>query len=175
MPSASHIGSVGIALAVTVASAALAWHDCLLLLTAAVLSYQVLLFRLDAAASVRPLRSAIDVWLAGVAVVAAAALMSGCLAFAALGWWSPTVGSLALAALATAAAAGWSLWSSSVTGGCGWRVWPCLALGGALATWAMPRGLPIAPCLMMLVIGSMLAWRGWQMVIDTASSLHEGR
>ncbi|MEO5732812.1 MAG: hypothetical protein ABIN96_06460 [Rubrivivax sp.] len=175
MTVASRVGWVGTAMAVTLASAALAWRDCLLLLIAGVLAHQVSVFRLSAAAAERPLQSILNVWMAGLAVAAAAALMGSCLLFASLGWWGPTVGSLTLAATATLAAVGWSLWSRVLTGDRGWQVWPWVGFGVLIASLAMNRGLLIAPCLLMLLTGSVLAWRGWQMAREAASSLGEGR
>lgn len=175
MTVAARVGWVGTAMAVTLAIASLAWRDCLLLLTAGVLAHQVILFRLSAAAVERPLRSVLDVWMAGLAVAAAAALMGSCLLFASLGWWSPTIGNLALAATATLAAVGWSLWSHAVTGDGGWRIWPWVGCGVLIASWAVNRGLLIAPCMLMLLTGSVLAGRGWHMACEATSSLGEGR
>lgn len=178
MTVSSRVGWVGTAMAVALASAAFAWRDCLLLLTAGVLAHQVMLFRLRTDVAARPLQSAIDVSIAGLAVAAASALMGSCLLVASMGWWSPTFGSLTLAAMAMLMAAGWSLWSKTVIGGPGdhgWRIWPCVAFGGLIASWAMARGLSIAPCLLMLLFGALLSWRGWQMTRGAVSSLGEGR
>ncbi len=178
MTVASRAGSVGTAMAIALASAALAWRDCLLLLTAAVLAHQVIVHRLSADAAARPLQSAIDVSIAGLAIAGASALMGSCLLFASMDWWRPAFGSLTLATIPMLMAAGWSLWSKTVIrgpGDHGWWIWACVAFGGLIASWAMSRGVSIAPCLLMLLFGSVLFWRGWQMASGAVSSLGEGR
>lgn len=158
---------------VTMASAALAWQDCMLMSISLVLAHRLFLLHMDRGAPWRALAAAINVFSAGVLEVGMGLVLIAGIAAAWLSWWTPTSAHPAalLLQLATGAA------------GCCWarngraqalqelRLWLWLFAGVALAMEANDRGLTLAPCLLVSAVGVCMLWSGWKLATESASSL----
>lgn len=159
---------------VAMASAALAWRDCMLMAISLVLAHRLFLLHMDHGAPWRALTAAVNAFSAGVLAVGAGTFLIAGTAAAWLGWWTPTsTNPAALMLLLAAGAAGCCL----ARDGCAQavqelRLWLGLFAGVALAMEAHHRGLMLAaPCLFVSAVGMAMLWAGWQLATETASSL----
>ena len=162
---------------VAMASAALAWRDCMLMAISLVLAHRLFLLHMDHSAPWRALTAAVNAFSAGVLAVGAGTFLITGIAAAWLGWWTPTSAHpAALMLLLTAGTAGCCLARDGRAQAVQeLRLWLGLSAGVALAMEAHHRGLMLAPCLFVSAVGMAMLWAGWQLATETASSLlHAG-
>jgi hypothetical protein len=166
----------GAALAVAMACAALAWRDCMLLATSAVLAHRLFLLYVDRGAPWRALAAAINAVSAGALAAGAGIALIGTMAAACLDWWNPTSGHPATLMLLLSASAVWCCLARIGREQAlqELRTWLWLFAGTALATEAHRGGLTLAPCLFVAAVATTMLWAGWRLATQVASALLHG-
>lgn len=167
----------GAMLAVAMACAALAWRDCMLLATSAVLAYRLFLLHMDRGAPWRALAAAINAVSAGALAAGAGIALIVAMAAAWLDWWNPTSGHPAALMLLLSASAAWCCLASTGREHAlqELRTWLWLFAGAALASEAHRGGLTLAPCLFVFAVATAMLWAGWRLATQVASALlHAG-
>lgn len=165
--------AMSLALVVALAAAGLAWHECLLLVTAALAAQRLELLRMDRAAPLDAWRIGARCLLAGSAGLLGSVVLAVVLLAAAAGWWQPshdhpvlTVGLTAgVGAVITAMQlrvnrffAEGGFWLMSVLGA---TTGILVAAGGGSAWTCLVSGAGVA----------YLAWTSWRLATAGASFL----
>ncbi len=167
----------GTVLAVAMACAGLAWRDCMLLATSAVLAHRLFLLRMNRGAPWRALAAAINAVSAGALAAGAGIALIAAMVAASLGWWNPTSGHPAALMLLLSASAAWCCLARIGRDQAlqELRTWVWLFAGAALATKAHRGGLTLAPCLFVSAVAMAMLWAGWRLATQVASALlHAG-
>ncbi len=167
------IRAAGTALVVAMASAAWAWHDCMLFAASFVLGLRVFLVRMDHGTPWLALSAALSSLTAGVlAGVAGLALVAGVGAIQ-LGWWIPFAEHPALTLAFLLASATWCCLARHNPHGIAeeLRLWGLLLAAALVAMQARGSGIEMAPCIFVVGVGIALLRAGWQLAGDTTSAL----
>lgn len=173
MTAASSWDRVGTALVVGMASAALAWRDCVLLAVSLVLTHRLLLVRMDRGAPWRVLAAVANALLLGIATSGAGVVLLAGMVAALLGWWQTTTEHVWASLLLLSAGALWCCLSRRNESEA-WqeiRPWLWLVAGLLLASESHHRGLAFAPCLLVAAVALVLIRAGWRLATATTSSL----
>ena len=166
-------GFASTGLVLTMACAAWAWRDCMLLALSVVLAYRLFLLHMDRGAPWRAIAAAVNALSAGALAVGAGIALTAAVAAAWLGWWHPTAGHQAALLLMLGAGASWCCLSRSTRQEAleELRLWLCVFGGAVVATLAQRNGWGLAPCVFVAVVGMAMLWAGWRLATETASAL----
>lgn len=162
-----------IVLVLAVASAALAWRDCMLLALSMVLAYRLFPLQMDRGAPWRAIAAAVHVISAGLlAAGAGVALLVG-VAAAGFEWWQPTAGHPGELLVILIMGSAWCCLSGRGHQAVAEeiRFWVVLFVGAIGARELHVSGWTGAPCVFVSVVGMALIWRGWRLATVTSSTL----
>ena len=166
-------GPTSTALVLTIACAAWAWGDCMLLALSVVLAYRLFLLHMDRGASWRAIAAAVNALSAGALAVCAGITLAAAIGAAWLRWWQPTARHPAALLLVLAAAAAWCCLSRSTRQEAlaELRLWLCVFGGAVVAIEMRHSGWELAPCVFVAAVGVGMVWAGWRLATATASAL----
>ena len=173
MPLRQLWGFASTGLVLTMACAAWAWRDCMLLALSVVLAYRLFLLHMDRGAPWRAIAAAVNALSAGAVAIGAGISLSAAIAAAWLEWWHPTARHPAALLLMLAAAAAWCCLARSTRQQAleELRLWLCVSGGAFVATLAQRSGWELAPCAFVAAVGMAMVWAGWRLATETASAL----
>ena len=166
-------GTISTGLAVAMAAAGWAWHDCMLLALSVVLAYRLFLLHMDRGAPWRALTAGINALSAGLLAVGVGVALIVGIAVSWLGWWQPTAEHPAALLLMLIAGAAWCCLSSRdrLQAAEEMRLWLVALVGVLVVIEAQRTAWSLAPCLFALAVGVAMLWVGWHLAMETASSL----
>jgi hypothetical protein len=158
------------------ASAALAWRDCMLLASSLVLAHRLALLHMGQLPPRRALAAAVDALTIGLSTVGAGLAMLAGIAAAWFGWWQPASEHATALLLMLLLGASWCCLLSSDGARLSreLRPWSWLLAGSAAAIVAYASGFSLAPCLFVVVVAVAMIRTGWLLASDTASALFRG-
>lgn len=164
---------IGLALVVTLAAAGLAWHECLLWVTAALAAQRLALWRMDRAAPLEAWRLGIRCLVAGSTALLGSVVLAAGLLAAAAGWWQPShdhpMLTIALIAGVGAALTAVQPRVDRLVAEAGF--WVLSVFGATTSLLAASGGGSAWTCVVAGAGVAYLAWTGWRIAGGGASFL----